>query len=62
MDYMIIEFEFKDSAFAEVSGSNIKFWESTGWLPSYEGGLEGFEETYSKYFAELVKNKIIRFK
>lgn len=59
--YMILEFEFKDNAFAELSGSNIKFWASTG-LPTYEGGLDGFETLYNGYFSELLKYKIIRGK
>ena len=59
--WMIIEFEFKDKAFAEVSGPNIKFWASTG-LPTYEGGLQGFETLYPEYLNELLKNKIIRKK
>lgn len=61
MGYMILEFEFKDKAFAELSGDNIKFWASTG-LPTYEGGLDGFEETHGEYFADLLKNKIIKCK
>ena len=61
MGFMILEFTFKDNAFAEISGSNIKFWASTG-LPTYEGGLEGFETEFPVYFEELVKKKAIKIK
>ena len=61
MGYMILEYTFKDNAFAELSGSNIKFWSGEG-LPVYEGGLEGFESEYPKYFQELLTKKVIRIK
>ena len=61
MGYMILEFTFKDNAYAELSGDNIKFWEGTG-LPTYEGGLDGFDELFPDRIAELLKNKIIRLK
>ena len=61
MGYMILEYEFKDNAFAELSGPNIKFWSGEG-LPVYEGGLEGFEVEYPKYFSELIKRKIIKLR
>lgn len=58
---MIIEYTFKDNAFAEVSGSSIKFWENTG-LPNYEGSLDGFMLEYTHYMQELINNKVVRFK
>ena len=61
MAYMILEYEFKDRAFAELSGPNIKFWSGEG-LPVYEGGLEGFELVYPIYFAELLNKKVVRLR
>ena len=59
--YMTLEYEFKDNAFAELSGGSIKFWLNTG-LPDYEGSLEGFKQVHPKYFQMLLDNKIIRIK
>lgn len=61
MGYMILEYTFRDNAFAELSGPNIKFWSGEG-LPVYEGGLEGFETSYASYFQELLAKKVIRIK
>ena len=61
MGHMILEHQFRDNAFAELSGSNIKFWKATG-LPDYEGCLEGFSKVYPKYFQLLLDSKAIRQK
>ena len=61
MGYMILEYEFKDNAFAELTGHDIKFWASTG-LPTYEGSLTGFEELHNTHFKELLAKKVIRKK
>jgi hypothetical protein len=61
MPYMILEYEFKDTAFAELSGPNIKFWSGEG-LPLYEGGFEGFEALHPAYFTELLAKKLIKLK
>jgi hypothetical protein len=54
-----INYDFKDGAYAEITGSSIKYWDGFG-LPDYEGGLEGFETMYPLQLAELLKKKIIR--
>lgn len=59
MSYMILEFTFKNDAYAELSGPNIKFWPGLG-LPEYEGGLEGFAELYPEYMAELIAKKAVK--
>jgi len=59
MGYMILEYQFKDNAFAELSGSNIKFWLATG-LPDYEGCLDGFKQVHPNYFQQLLDSKAIR--
>ena len=61
MGYMILEFNFKDKAFAEIQGNNIKFWASEG-LPSYEGSLDGFAEPFPLHMAELITNKAVKFR
>lgn len=61
MAYMILEFTFKDNAFAEIAGTTIKFWANDG-LPTYEGGLEGFETLYPLYMTELVRNKAVKLR
>ena len=59
MGYMILEYQFKDNAFAELSGSNIKFWKASG-LPDYEGCLDGFKQVHPNYFQQLLDSKAIR--
>jgi hypothetical protein len=58
---MILEYEFADGSYAELSGDNIKFWLGYG-LPDYEGSLIGFELEFPEYFQQLVTNKAIRAK
>ena len=59
MGYMILEFTFKDNAFAEISGPDIKFWLGQG-LPDYEGGLDGFAEVFPTYMAQLIAKKAVK--
>ena len=58
---MIVEFTFKDNAYAELCGDNIKFWFGTG-LPDYEGSLENFKLFDLEHFQQLLKHKVIRIK
>jgi hypothetical protein len=58
---MIVEFTFKDNAYAELFGDTIKFWFSTG-LPDYEGSLEGFKAFNHKHFQQLLTHKVIKDK
>lgn len=53
MGMMTLEFEFKDGAFAELRGPDIKFWLALG-LPNYEGSLEGFQTAYPAHFQQLL--------
>ena len=55
---MIIGFTFKDDAYAELCGDNIRFWYGEG-LPDYEGSLEGFKLFNLKYFQQLLTNKVV---
>lgn len=61
MAYMILEFTFKDSAFAEIQGSDIKYWIGSG-LPDYTGPLDGFAELFPKHMAELIAKKAVKIK
>ena len=59
MGYMTICHTFADNAYAELTGPDIKFWAAQG-LPTYEGGLDGFEECHPDYFAVLLKRKLVK--
>lgn len=45
MGKMVLCHTFRDNAYAELIGQDIKFWEGEG-LATYEGGLDGFQELY----------------
>jgi len=61
MGYMILEFTFKDDAYAEISGPNIKYWIGTG-LPDYEGSLDGFAKLFPLHMAELITKKAVKIR
>lgn len=61
MGFMILEFTFKDNAFAEIQGSDIKYWISSG-LPDYTGSLDGFAELFPLHMAELIAKKAVKIK
>ena len=56
-----LEYTFKDDAFMELDGQNVKFWIGSG-LPTYEGDLDGFAELYPERIAYLVKRGVLRAK
>lgn len=57
--YMTICHTFTDNAYAELTGPDVKFWEGQG-LPTYEGGLDGFEVCYPARMAELIRRKLVK--
>ena len=59
MGYMTICHTFADNAYAELTGPDIKFWAGQG-LPTYEGGLDGFEECHPDYFAMLIERNLVK--
>lgn len=61
MGYMILEFTFKNNAYAEITGPNIKYWCAEG-LPDFEGSLDGFAEAFPIHMAELIAKKAVKIK
>ena len=61
MAYMILEFTFKDNAFAEITGPNIKYWCAEG-LPDFEGSLDAFADAFPLHMCELITKKAVKIK
>lgn len=59
MASFILEFTFKDNAFAEIQGQRVKYWTSEG-LPDFEGDLDTFAMMYPEKLEELLANKIFK--
>ena len=53
-----LNYTFKDNAYVELYKGTAKFWLGEG-LPTYEGGLEGFDMLYPKHMRELLDAGII---
>lgn len=58
---MILEFTFKDNAFAEITGPNIKYWCAEG-LPDFEGSLYDFADAFPLHMSELIAKKAVKIK
>ena len=58
---MTLEYTFKDNAYAELYGDNIKYWIGTG-LPDFEGSIDAFKTVYPEHFQQLLNARVIKAK
>ena len=59
MSGFTIEYQTKKNGLVIIECGNVKYWEGEG-LPTYEGGLEGFETMYPSVVNELLEKGILR--
>lgn len=56
---MTLEVSLANNGFAELTGSNIKYWAGEG-LPTFEGPLDGFEVAFPDVMVELIERKAVK--
>lgn len=59
--YMLLKVELENQAYIEMEGPAVKYWKSYG-LPTFEGDMDTFAETYPAVIQELLKVGAIKQK
>lgn len=58
MPGFVVMYTTKAGGLVTLDGQYIKYWQTTG-LPTFEGDLDTFAETYPSIIDEMVKKKFL---